>query len=207
MAQQRLDWFGIGRFLVLASILVYMVLAASRVFSADLVVSWANPTTNTDGSTIPASGAGSLVGTRVEWGACTGGVFGTATGQQTTSSGTATTLTVSNLVPATWCVRAFSRNTYGMESAASAVSSKVVPAPVPNPPVLAVPVIAGMTTTPVYSVAADNSRSTFVGFADVGAACQGPVLFTYRNKAFREVPRGAVKLWGATNLRLAAPCA
>jgi hypothetical protein len=33
------------------------------------------------------------------------------------------------------------------------------------------------------------------------------VLFTYRAKSFREVPRTAVKLWGTTTLRLAAPCA
>jgi hypothetical protein len=70
-----------------------------------------------------------------------------------------------------------------------------------------VPVILGMTTTPVYSVARNGTMSAFVGFADVGSPCTGPVLFTYRSKQFREVPRGAVKLWGATSLRLAAPCA
>lgn len=189
-----------------AVLILMLVFAVSRVFAADLQVSWTNATTNTDGSTIPATGPGSLTLTRVEWSVCAGGAFGTVAGTQSTATGTATSLTVSNVGPATWCVRAFHRNTYGNESTASNVTTKVVPTPVPNPPILAVPVIAGMTTTPVYSVAADNSRSTFVGFADVGAPCQGPVLFTYRSKQFREIPRASVKLWGQTSLRLAVPC-
>ena len=108
---------------------------------------------------------------------------------------------------ATHCFRAFARNSYGVESLSSSVVSKTVPPPTPTPPVLAVPVIAGMTVTPVYSVAANGNMSTFVGFTDVGAQCSGPVLFTYRSKSFREVQRSSVKLWGATSLRLAAPCA
>jgi hypothetical protein len=56
-------------------------------------------------------------------------------------------------------------------------------------------------------VASTGKMSAFVGFADVGTPCSGPVLFTYRAQSFREVPRANVKLWGATSLKLAAPCA
>lgn len=192
---------------ILAAFVVVLGLAIASVAHADdLIVSWTNPTHNTTGTAIPASGPGSLTGTRLEWGSCSGTAFGTKAGEVTAPAG-ATSATIAGVAPAaTYCVRAFSRNTYGAESASSNVASKVVPVPVPNPPVLAVPVIAGMTTTPVYSVTKAGALSAFVGFADVGTPCTGPVLFTYRSKSFREVPRTAVKLWGATSLRLAAPC-
>lgn len=181
------------------------LMVAIPAHAADATVSWTPPTANTDGSAIPASGAGSLTGTRVEWGSCSGAAFGTAAGTVTVPAPAATT-TITGLGVATYCFRAFARNSYGVESLASSVVSKTIPAPTPNPPVLAVPVIAGMLQTPVYSVAANGNMSTFVGFTDVGAQCSGPVLFTYRTKQFREVPRASVKLWGSTSLRLAAPC-
>ena len=193
-------------FIVCAVGLMALLCVATLARAADANLSWTLATQNTDGSTIPASGAGSLTGTRVEWGSCVGTAFGTAAGTVTVPT-PATTHTVTGLGVATYCFRAFSRNSYGVESNPSGVVSKIVPAPTPNPPVLAVPVIAGMLQTPVYSVAANGKMSTFVGFVDVGATCSGPVLFTYRSKAFREVPRASVKLWGSTTLRLAAPCA
>ncbi len=99
-------------------------------------------------------------------------------------------------------------NTYGSESAVSNVAQKVVPAPVPNPPVVTTAVIAGMLQTPVYPITVANARSgDAVGFADIGKACTGPVLFTYRKAKFREVARSDVQMWGSTSLRLAAPCA
>jgi hypothetical protein len=190
-----------GRFLLLG-----LLLLAGLANAGDALLSWTPPATNTDGSAIPATGAGSLTGTRVEWGSCSGTAFGTAAGTVTVPA-PSTSTTITGLGVATYCFRAFARNTYGSESLASAVVSKIFPAPVPNPPVLAVPVIAGMLQTPVYSVASSGKLGTFVGFADVGTQCTGPVLFTYRSKSFREVPRTSVKLWGSTSLRLAAPCA
>jgi hypothetical protein len=190
----------------LALLLLGLFALLTRAEAADLNVSWTNPVTNVDGSAIPATGPGSLTGTRVEHGTCSGAAFGVKEGERVAPAGV-TSLTILNVAPGTTCVRAFARNTYGNESAASSVQSKVIPTPVPNPPVLAVPVIAGMSVTPVYSVASNGSRSTFVGFTDVGATCTGPVLFTYRSKKFREVARADVDLWGATSLKLAAPCA
>lgn len=191
---------------ITALVVLFTVALCSVAHAADAALSWSLATQNTDGSAIPASGAGSLTATRVEWGSCSGTAFGTKAGEVTVPT-PATTTTVTGLGVATYCFRAFSRNTYGVESAASLVVSKTVPAPTPNPPVLAVPVIAGMLVTPVYSVTKVGAMSTFVGFTDVGTQCTGLVLFTYRSKSFREVPRASVKLWGSTSLRLAAPCA
>ena len=173
--------------------------------AADVTVSWTQPLTNTDSSAIPASGPGSIAQNRVQWGTCVGAAFGTQIGVQTIPA--ATSYVVTGLPPATYCFRVYALNTYGQTSLASNVTTKDVPPPTPNPPVLAVPVIAGMLQTPVYSITAAGLRSDLMGFADVGTACTGPVLFTYRKAKFREVARADVKLWGSTSLRLAAPCA
>lgn len=100
-------------------------------------VTWTNPTTNTDGSAIPASGTGALTSTRVEYGTCSGtNVFGTKIGEQVAAM-PATSTTFTNLAAgSTYCFRAFSKNSYGNESGASAVVSKSIPGPTPNPPVL-----------------------------------------------------------------------
>ena len=98
--------------------------------------SWTQPTQNTDGSAIPASGTGRLTGNRIEWGTCTGTApnyaFGTQAGQQVFTTPT-TAYTVLNLTPGTWCFRAYASTTYG-ESGPSAVAAKVIAAPMPNPP-------------------------------------------------------------------------
>lgn len=175
--------------------------------AADATVSWTPPTTNVDGSTIPASGAGSIASTRVEYGSCSGTAFGTKAGEVTALAPATSTTITGFAAGTTSCFRAYARNTYGIESGPSSVQSKAFPTPTPNPPVLAVPVIAGMLQTPAYSVTQAGKIGTFVGFVDVGAQCKGQALFTYRGKAFREVQRADVKLWGSTSLRLAAPCA
>ena len=181
------------------------MLAAALAIGADVRVSWTQPTTNTDGSSIPLSGAGSIVSNRVEWGSCVGSAFGSPAGSQTIPA--ATSHVVTGLAPALHCFRITAINTYGSESAVSNVAQRAVAAPIPNPPIVTQAVIAGMQQTPVYSVTASGSLSTLMGFADVGTACTGPVLATYRGAKFRQVARADVKLWGSTSLRLAAPCA
>lgn len=211
MGDRILDWIE-RHFLkaialaILALCLMLCGVVYSVAHAADVTVSWTQPLTNTDGSAIPASGAGSIAQNRVQWGTCSGAAFGTQIGVQTIPA--ATSYVVTALAPGTYCFRVYAINTYGQANVTdSNVATKVVPAPIPNPPVVAVPVIAGMLQTPVYSVTGSGSKSTLVGFADVGTACTGPVLFMYRKSAFREVPRTSVKMWGSTTLRLAAPCA
>jgi hypothetical protein len=137
---------------------------------ADTVtVNWTPPTANTNGSAIAATGPGSLTNYRVEYGTCVGSAFGVKAGEVTRAApATGTTL---NLQPGTTCVRAFVSNTFGKESAASNVTSKVIDQPVPNPP-------TNLTVTdPVaYDVRPNESTFAFdrgrpVGLAKIGAAC------------------------------------
>jgi hypothetical protein len=177
-------------------IALILALLPAAVMASDINVSWTNPVKNTDGSDIPATGAGSIASTRVEWGTCSGTAFGIKAGEQV-ATGTSTTLTGISAA-STVCVRAFAKNTYGQESAASNVTSKVIPAPVPLPPVLAVPVIAGMLQTPAYLVTNKGKISQLVGFVDVGAQCIGNPITEYRGSTFYSVDHADVRLWNVS---------
>jgi hypothetical protein len=103
--------------------------------AADLNISWTLATQNTDGSAIPATGNGSLTGTRIEWGVCDGVAWGGKTGERVVPApGTSTVVT--GVEPGTWCVRGYSVNTYGTESVASALVSVTKDPPTPKPPVM-----------------------------------------------------------------------
>ena len=105
--------------------------------AADVTWTWNNPAVNTNGSAIPASGAGSLNGGRLEFGTCAaGGAFGTKAGEipLTQALVTARTVTQTNVLPSTVCGRVFVSNTFGNTSAASNVFSMTVAAPTPGPP-------------------------------------------------------------------------
>lgn len=176
--------------------------------AATLTGSYTLPTKYEDGTTLPQS---SIAYIGVEVGTCTGTApaytFGTKEGEvQVPPPATTYSVTVPRSF-GLFCARARTVTTLGTPSVYTAAVSVNKVEPAPNPPVLAVPVIAGMLQTPVYTVTSTGARGTFVGFVDVGKQCSGPALFTYRGKSFREVPRTAVKLWGSTSLRLAAPCA
>ena len=169
-----------------------LILAGVTAGAADLNVSWVNPTANTDGSAIPTSGAGSLTGTRVEWGTCSGTAFGTRAGEVTVPA-PATSTVVQNLTPGTWCVRAFSRNTYNVESAASNVASRTVNPPVPNPPTLSVtvPVAFEINLTPSGLVKLGRD----VGRVPVGTACTEDMVVANNRATYYAVPADAVTLY------------
>jgi hypothetical protein len=117
------------RILLIALLSTVSILA----IAATARVSWVNPTTNTDGSSIPATGAGSLTDARVEWGTCNGAAFGTSIGERVLPT-PGTPFTTPDLSPGTYCFRVFVGNTYGVASDPSNVASKVVAAPKPNAP-------------------------------------------------------------------------
>jgi hypothetical protein len=137
--------------------------------AATVTVNWTNPTANTDSSPIPASGAGSLASARIEYGTCTAtGGFGTKAGEVTRTQ-PATTATL-NLQPGTTCVQVRVTNTYGIESAASNVATKVVDPPTPNPPQLTTIAAAVYDVLPnERTFAFDRGRQ--VGTARLGLAC------------------------------------
>jgi hypothetical protein len=179
---------------------------ASVAQAAVRTVSWTHPTTNTDGSALPLS---QITRTVVVW--------GTSSSAMTNSkivTGTATSTTI-DLAPGTWYVGA-KTTANGTDSAVSNVVQVVIPQPTPNPPVVTVQaVVAGINMSPAYKILADGTRSQVVaGFVPVGTACgDGPVVFRYRDRDYRIVPRETVKWWSPTlaDVRspppVAAPCA
>lgn len=104
-----------------------------------VVVSWINPTLNTDDSLIPTTQGEpeALQSWRIEFGTCAaGGTFGTALGEFTRTRATAGAplVTATQNVPAgPKCFRVFVRNFAGNESNASNVSARDVPAATPRP--------------------------------------------------------------------------
>lgn len=113
------------------------LLHSPPVHASTLTVTWVNPTTNTDGSTIADTGAESLASVRVEFGTCNGAAFGTKAGEftrtRTTGQAMLTTAT-NNVPPGNTCVRALITNASGKESVASNVSATVVQPSTPNAP-------------------------------------------------------------------------
>lgn len=116
--------------IMLAACLVWLGNAA---YAGSATATWTNPTQREDGSALAPS---DIASTRVEWGTCNGSAFGTLAGSQSTTSGAATSLTISGLAAGTYCFRAYTVLGNGLQSVASLVVSKVVPESPPKPPVL-----------------------------------------------------------------------
>jgi hypothetical protein len=130
------------RYFLALVVLCLIGAAAMDANAADAELTWINPTKNTDDSAIPAacttiSPCGRLSTTRLEYGSCVGTAFGVKIGEIGVAQ-PATTAKVSALVPQVYCFRAFARNDYAQESAASNVATKTIAPPVPSPPVLRV---------------------------------------------------------------------
>lgn len=125
-------------------LLAGIVLSAfSLAASAQTVTAtWTNATLNTNGTAIPASGAGSLVRTVVEYGSKTStGGFGVKAGEVFVAA-PATTLQLSLVVTQEYALRAFHCNTYATSyvvnatgcSGFSNVAVVTVQAPAPGAP-------------------------------------------------------------------------
>lgn len=183
-----------------------VALTIASASAAPVNITVAAPTQNVDNTAIPATGPGSIVSYRVEYGTCAGTAFGVRVGEVTLTSTTGTV----DLPPGSYCFRAFARNTFAQESAASNVVARTVAAPVPQPPtIVTVAVVAGINMAPLYRINADGTRGSVVlGFIPVGAKCIGSPVYTYRGKAYHKVDTSNAKWWGTTpTTSAAAPCA
>lgn len=167
---------------IVIALVAAVLLWAGGALGSDLVVSYLPPTTNTDGSAIPASGPGSLTQHRVEYGSCVGAAFGTKVGE-VIAPAPATSATITGLAPALWCARVFAKNTYGNESVASAVATKTIVAPTPNAPVV--------TTMTVAWAVRRNGTLDRVGRIDLGVQCGELVVAPN----YYSVPKSAVRLY------------
>lgn len=160
--------------LVRILILLAACVLCPAAFADTVTATWTNPTQNTNGTAIPASGAGALDGARLEYGTCSApGVFGTKGGEVARPRGTGAqpSTAVVNLAPGTSCLRVLVYNTFGNSSTPSNVAVSVVSAPTPNPP-------TNLTVTEptAYDVRPNESTFAFdrgraVGTAKIGAAC------------------------------------
>ena len=173
--------------------LAFALLFPIYVLAAVATVSWSPPVTNTDGSTIPASGDGSITETRVQYGTCaSGGGFGTAQGQVIVGM-PATSVEIGSFTSGqTVCFRAFVRNTFGVESSASNVASKTFDPPKPRPPVLVV------VDTVAYDIRLDRNLvarlGKDVGRVAAGTECNGTAMVVTRRAAYYVMPADAVTL-------------
>ncbi len=127
---------------LLAGAFVFLAGCAPAVAGTALVT-WVNPVSNVPDAAgvstpIPASGPGSLVSARVEWGACDGAAMGARLGSATIPM-PVTSARIDDIAPRPDlenCFRVFVTNTYGIDSDASNVAHKIFDAPKPGAPVL-----------------------------------------------------------------------
>jgi hypothetical protein len=164
------------------------LLLSATVYAADATITWQMPTQNVDSSSIPSSGPGSLTRTIIQWGSCgTNNTFGNLIGAQSVLVPATSTIIV-NLNPGqTYCFRGLVENTFGEQSAASNVVARLIPAPVPRPPVLS------STVSVVWSYKRMGWGETLevVGTAPLGTACGALVV---AEAGMYEIPRDAVTL-------------
>lgn len=164
-------------------------LATTCAIAATATVSWTMPTQNTDGSAIPTGGTGSIDFTRIQIGTCNGTGFGTVIGEVIVPAPNVST-TISDVEPGTYCFRAFVTNTYGSESAASNVASKIFDAVVPRPPVLKT--IVGATAYELRMKGSGEYRlARNVGIVEVYTDC-GELMIP---PSYAIVPRTAVNFY------------
>jgi len=169
---------------------------APHATSAIATLTWILPNQNEDGTTIPLSGSGSLVETRIEYGTClSGGGFGTKSGQVIVPV-PATSVEINSFSSGqTVCFRAFAKNMAGQESAPSNVASKTFTPSPPKPPSLSV--IERM----VYEVQFGKNGYRLakeVGTVPLGTAC-GALITSKRRQAYYEVGLDVVSLFRMPN--------
>ena len=150
----------------------FLGLIPSTAMAATATLQWAMPTQNVDGSSIPATGNGAIVQSKVEYGPCTAG--GLTVENTVLVDAPATTVTVNGFVGGeTACFRVRVRNSFGVESEPSNVVSKTFDAPKPRPPVLL------SSITVAYDVTFDRQLNVKlgrqVGTLALGTPCLDPV--------------------------------
>lgn len=174
------------RFYLSLSILALALIgiaAVNEAHAGSLQATWTAPTSNTDGTAIPATGAGSITKYTLYYGLCVGSALPAT---PTKLDVTALTVTVSGLAPGTWCTAVTATNTFGQESAQTNVATKVILAPTPNPPgnltlasstvFQAIGTLAGLQMLPVGTVGAD-------------AACDGGNYVVSQGTIFYKIQR------------------
>jgi hypothetical protein len=183
-----------------ASLALVAVLLPCLGFAASLTLTWQAPTQYVDSTPIPA-------GTAITY-----NLYGALQGVSpkpllTPAPVSVTTMTRANVAPGTQCYEV-TAIIAGVESAHSAEVCKLVSPPAPQPPTITtIAVVAGLNMAPVVPYAGNQRAGGLVGFVPVGTACQGPVLFTFRQAQYRQIDSRIVTWWGVVPRQaVAAPC-
>jgi hypothetical protein len=161
-----------------------------------VVVTWTNPTQNTDGSALAAA---QITRTRIEYGTCVGPAFGVKGGEALVT-GAATTTSIDRPV-GTHCFRA-ATTANGVESAFSNVATKTISQPPPSPPTN---LVADPGNLIAYAISQTPDRMTVapVGTVAAGTTCDGTQTV---NNLYR-VPRASVTYAGDVRPAVVfAPC-
>lgn len=187
-------------------LLVALALFSGAAFAQTATVTWTNPTLNTDGSAIPATGPTALASTRVEYGSCSGTAFGTKAGEVVVPQPSTTTTITSLTAGSTYCFRAYAKNVGGAESGPSVVVSKAIPLPVPNPPVLSATITVAYEAVPDQWDGVKLGRA--VGTLALGTTCIDNPIQTNKGEYY-EVPLDKVTLTKVPkpNSRIVTKCA
>ena len=163
---------------------ILLCLLAFPAWGGEAVLTWVNPTQNTDGSAITA-----LTGNRLEWSTCSGSAFGTKIGEQAWTT-PRTGWTKTSLNPGTDCFRVYASTAAG-ESVPSNVASKTILAPLPMPP----SGLAVAADTSAYSVVKRVDRFVMVKVGEVAPGTQ--CIADQQVNGYYVVPRAAVTWSGS----------
>jgi hypothetical protein len=178
------------RYAVIGALFFSLVFVSVRAQSADAIISWTLPTLNTDGSSIPATGPGSLTGVQVIYGKCNTAKTGTLS---TPAPVTVTvpfpelTTTIGGLSAGSWCFAARAV-TATDQSAYTAYVNKSITM-IPNPPVLNSTITLAYET---WKFLGKTYLGRSVGTIPLGTPCLEPVVATAGGKPYHEIAQDAV---------------
>lgn len=178
-------------------------------------VTWTNATTNTDGTTIPATGTGSLVRTVVEYGTRNGTAFGTKQGEIFVAA-PATTLQLNLVVIQQYALRAFHCNTYagttfvangvGCSDFSNVALTEVLP-PKPRAPATLATTTAAAPTAWAITVTRDAIVALEVGVVPPDIECGDQYVLPLNTNVLTIVPLDRVELFdGAEPQAVFAEC-
>lgn len=182
--------------LLLALVLVVSLALAQVAKAANADLTWTYPATNTDGTAIPASGAGSIASSKIEWGSCEGTAFGVKAGEATVNAPTKA-YSVTGLGVGTHCFRAAVVNSFGVQSDWTGPVQKVIAAPKPNPPVFTTVNIVAFDVR--WQPGGGTKLARAVGTVPLGTACGESVITRRGLRAYHEVTLDKVDLRSLPN--------
>lgn len=175
-------------------VLVIFALFLFALYANAVTVTWMAPTSNTDGSTISPAGPDVIASYKVEWGTCSGAIFGVKAGEQTLPV-TPLTATITGIAAGLTCFRMFATNAGGISSDASNAAQKTILPLKPAPPSLIT-----VQLSVVYQVLGVKDKFALVPVGTVPG--DTPCDTAQSVNGFYAVPRSTVSWYGSVKPQL-----